>query len=58
MPAIQVRREGNDVKIDVTDPLEVINDFVKQVSNLPPNERERLVLQQTNEAVLAEDRSR
>lgn len=46
------------VGADATDPLIVIGDFVEQVSNLPANEREQLLLQQTYEAVLAGERSR
>lgn len=40
------------------DPLVVIGEFVEQVSNQPPDEREQLVLRETYEAVLAGERSR
>lgn len=43
---------------DAEDPLEVIGEFVEQVSNQQADERERLVLQQVYEAVLAGERSR
>lgn len=43
---------------DAADPLEVIGEFVEQVSNQQADERERLVLQQVYEAVLAGERSR
>lgn len=42
----------------VADPLQVIGEFVEQVSKQPADEREQLVLQRAYEAVLAGERSR
>ncbi len=42
----------------VADPLQVIGEFVEQVSKRPADEREQLVLQRAYEAVLAGERSR
>ncbi|MGB2765926.1 MAG: exonuclease SbcCD subunit D [Propionicimonas sp.] len=43
---------------ELADPLQVIGEFVEQVSNRPADERERHVLQQAYEAVLAGEGSR
>ncbi|MGB7963715.1 MAG: exonuclease SbcCD subunit D [Propionicimonas sp.] len=43
---------------EVADPLVAIGEFVEQVSNRPPDEREQFVLQRAYEAVLAGERSR
>lgn len=42
----------------VNDPLLVVEEFVEHVSNVPPDEREHIVLRAAYEAVLAGERSR